>query len=102
MYVFLLSLLLLDGILLYWIFVCFCSATPDKLTSPPPFTGLGASTPCVRPSHRFHPLSLRLAFGLGLAVGVGFRPSTSRCIQAPLIHNVCISLVCSHLHCLHI
>src|SRR3954470_3980119 len=42
MYVFLLSLLLLDGILLYWIFVCFCSAAPDKLTSPPPFTGLGA------------------------------------------------------------
>src|SRR5436189_5957941 len=42
MYVFLLSLLLLDGILLYWIFVCFCCAAPDKLTSPPPFTGLGA------------------------------------------------------------
>src|SRR4051812_12755194 len=42
MYVILLSLLLLDGILLYWIFVCFCSAAPDKLTSPPLFTGLGA------------------------------------------------------------
>src|SRR5436190_22397831 len=42
MYVFLLSLLLLDGILWYWIFVYFCCAAPDKLTSPPPFTGLGA------------------------------------------------------------
>src|SRR5436190_15993813 len=42
MYVFLLSLLLLDDILLYWIFVCFCCAAPGKLTSPPPFTGLGA------------------------------------------------------------
>src|SRR5437588_4164381 len=42
MYVFLLSLLLLDGILLYWILVCFCCAAPDKLTSPPPFTGLRA------------------------------------------------------------
>src|SRR3954468_6625535 len=42
MYVFLLSLLLLDGILLYWIFVCFYCAAPDKLTSPSLFTGLGA------------------------------------------------------------
>src|SRR5204862_5749201 len=52
MYVFLLSLLLLDGILLYWIFVCFCSAAPDKLTSPPPFTGLGAlHFACREPGH---------------------------------------------------
>ena len=27
---------------LYWVFVCVCCAAPDKLTSPPPFTGLGA------------------------------------------------------------
>src|SRR5436190_1102090 len=27
---------------LYWVFVCICCAAPDKLTSPPPFTGLGA------------------------------------------------------------
>src|SRR3954471_14951283 len=27
---------------LYWVFVCICCAVPDKLTSPPPFTGLGA------------------------------------------------------------
>src|SRR3954464_1209116 len=26
----------------YWVFVCVCCAAPDKLTSPPPFTGLGA------------------------------------------------------------
>jgi len=25
-----------------WVFVCVCCAAPDKLTSPPPFTGLGA------------------------------------------------------------
>src|SRR5436190_18297803 len=25
-----------------WVFVCDCCAAPDKLTSPPPFTGLGA------------------------------------------------------------
>src|SRR3954462_9440830 len=24
-----------------WVFVCVCCAAPDKLTSPPPFTGLG-------------------------------------------------------------
>src|SRR5436189_1633588 len=46
MYVFLLSLLL-DGILLYWVFVCVCCAAPDKLTSPPPFTGLGAFTESI-------------------------------------------------------
>src|SRR5436190_23954303 len=27
---------------LYWVFVCVCCAAPDKLPSPPPFTGLGA------------------------------------------------------------
>src|SRR5436189_1273475 len=27
---------------LYWVFVCIFCAAPDKLTSPPPFTGLGA------------------------------------------------------------
>src|SRR5436189_1450712 len=32
----------LDGILYDWIFVCVCCAAPDKLTSPPLFTGLGA------------------------------------------------------------
>src|SRR5438270_8714430 len=26
----------------FWVFVCVCCAAPDKLTSPPPFTGLGA------------------------------------------------------------
>src|SRR4051812_29116718 len=41
MYIFLLSLLL-DGIMCFWVFVCVCCAAPDKLTSPPPFTGLGA------------------------------------------------------------
>src|SRR3954465_14333278 len=25
-----------------WVFVCVCCAAPDKLTSPPPFTWLGA------------------------------------------------------------
>src|SRR3954462_1597857 len=25
-----------------WVFVCVCCAAPDKLTSPPPFTGFGA------------------------------------------------------------
>src|SRR4051812_40961116 len=25
-----------------WIFECICCAAPDKLTSPPPFTGFGA------------------------------------------------------------
>src|SRR3954470_9967233 len=25
-----------------WVFVCVCCAAPDKLTSPPSFTGLGA------------------------------------------------------------
>src|SRR5256886_12890826 len=25
-----------------WVFVCVCCAAPDKLMSPPPFTGLGA------------------------------------------------------------
>ena len=25
-----------------WVSVCVCCAAPDKLTSPPPFTGLGA------------------------------------------------------------
>src|SRR5204863_5453585 len=25
-----------------WVFICVCCAAPDKLTSPPPFTGLGA------------------------------------------------------------
>src|SRR4051812_11585665 len=25
-----------------WVFVCVCCAAPDKLTSAPPFTGLGA------------------------------------------------------------
>src|SRR5437588_207249 len=33
---------LLDGILYVWGFVCVCCAAPDKLTSLPPFTGLGA------------------------------------------------------------
>src|SRR3954462_9267577 len=42
MYVFLLSLLLWDGILSILVFVCVCCAAPDKLTSPPPVTGLGA------------------------------------------------------------
>src|SRR5438270_9487322 len=41
MYISLLSLLL-DGILYVWVFVCVCCAALDKLTSPPPFTGLGA------------------------------------------------------------
>src|SRR4051812_30367648 len=27
-----------------WVFICVCCAAPDKLTSPPPFTGLGAFT----------------------------------------------------------
>src|SRR3954467_8467763 len=27
---------------LYWVFVCVCCAAPDKLTSPPPFPGLGS------------------------------------------------------------
>src|SRR3954462_12001442 len=27
---------------MYWVFVCVCYAASDKLTSPPPFTGLGA------------------------------------------------------------
>src|SRR3954464_8013228 len=26
----------------FWVFVCVCCAAPDKLTPPPPFTGLGA------------------------------------------------------------
>src|SRR5436189_2795266 len=26
----------------FWVFVCVCCAAPDKLTSPPPFTGFGA------------------------------------------------------------
>src|SRR3954466_13443029 len=41
MYISLLSLLL-DGILYVLVFVCVCCAAPDKLTSLPPFTGLGA------------------------------------------------------------
>src|SRR2546430_15029131 len=40
--VFLLSLLCWMVYCLYWVFVCVCCAAPDKLTSPSPFTGLGA------------------------------------------------------------
>src|SRR5256886_16561691 len=45
---------------LYWVFVCVCCAAPDKLTSPPPFTGLGALqgrdkiTPWDRSYERVH------------------------------------------------
>src|SRR3954464_8352202 len=42
LYIFLLSLLCWMVYCLYWVFVCVCCAAPDKLTSLPPFTGLGA------------------------------------------------------------
>src|SRR3954470_2452486 len=42
LYVFLLSLLCWMVYCLYWVFVCVCCVAPDKLTSPPPFIGLGA------------------------------------------------------------
>src|SRR4051812_36759529 len=48
MYVFLLSLLFGWYTVRIWIFVCVCCAAPDKLTSPPPFTGLGALRFCIR------------------------------------------------------
>src|SRR4051812_47050350 len=53
-----------------WVFVCVCCAAPDKLTSLPPFTGLGAlhrrsvefridllpeSTPISMPTYRTAP-----------------------------------------------
>src|SRR4051812_33531475 len=36
-----------------WVFVCVCCAAPDKLTSPPPFTGLGALQPSSKRSEQF-------------------------------------------------
>src|SRR5256886_13892714 len=51
--VFLLSLLCWMVCCLYWVFVCVCCAAPDKLTSLPPFTGLGAlQSDCLETSLR--------------------------------------------------
>src|SRR5947208_15341165 len=35
-----------------WVFVCVCCAAPDKLTSPPPFTGFGALHSYVIPRNK--------------------------------------------------
>src|SRR3954467_13061794 len=47
-----------------WVFVCVCCAAPDKLTSPPPFTGLGALQ-CLIP-FPFNKEPITRAFCLGV------------------------------------
>src|SRR5436189_4774011 len=41
-----------------WVFVCVCCAAPDKLTSPPPFTGFGALHYVIQKVHPFGAVDL--------------------------------------------